>query len=40
MQRKEIKVSLAYLLLLQRPNDNFAFSTVLETLEGFGDKII
>jgi superfamily I DNA/RNA helicase len=25
MQRKEIKVAFAYLLLLGRPNDNFAF---------------
>lgn len=40
MHRKEIKIAFSYLLLLGRPDDNFALQTVLETREGFGEKII
>ncbi len=40
MQRKEIKVSLAYLLMLEHPNDNVALQTVLESTDGFGEVVI
>lgn len=40
LSRKEIKLSFNYMLLLKRPDDQVAFEYILETREGFGDKML
>lgn len=40
LERSEVKLAFGFLLLLGRPDDSIAFEIALETLEGFGEKII